>query len=79
MPAQGLIIESHMEKGRGAVAEAMVEQGTLHAGDFIAAGVYLWQSPKLRGNGWQSYKRGWSVHPVVIAGIKNLPELRRRV
>src|SRR3989344_5959559 len=32
VPASGLVIESHMEQGRGPVAIALVEQGTLHRG-----------------------------------------------
>nr|MCW1908786.1 translation initiation factor IF-2 N-terminal domain-containing protein [Candidatus Saccharibacteria bacterium] len=37
-PAEGLIIEAHMERGRGAVAVALVEQGTLKSGQFLVAG-----------------------------------------
>ncbi|MDB5160681.1 MAG: Translation initiation factor, partial [Candidatus Saccharibacteria bacterium] len=37
-PAEGLVIESHQEQGRGPVAEALVEQGTLKTGDFISVG-----------------------------------------
>jgi translation initiation factor IF-2 len=33
--AAGLIIEAHMEQGRGAVAIALVEAGKLHPGDFV--------------------------------------------
>ena len=37
-PAQGLVIESSLEKGRGAVATLLVQQGTLKQGDMIIAG-----------------------------------------
>ena len=37
-PAKGLIIESHMEKGRGAVAIALVETGTLKNGSVVVVG-----------------------------------------
>jgi translation initiation factor IF-2 len=38
VPAEGLVIESHMEQGRGPIAVALVEQGTLKKNTFIVAG-----------------------------------------
>ena len=37
-PARGLVIESSLEKGRGAVATMLVQAGTLRQGDMIIAG-----------------------------------------
>ena len=37
-PAHGLVIESSLEKGRGAVATLLVQSGTLKQGDMIIAG-----------------------------------------
>ena len=40
-PAQGIVIESSLEKGRGAVATVLVQSGTLRVGDpFIAGSAY---------------------------------------
>ena len=38
VPARGLIIEAHVETGRGPVAHALVEAGSLKPGQFIVAG-----------------------------------------
>ncbi|MEJ0073203.1 MAG: translation initiation factor IF-2 N-terminal domain-containing protein [Candidatus Saccharibacteria bacterium] len=38
VPARGLIIEAHVEQGRGPVANALIEAGTLKPGEFIVAG-----------------------------------------
>jgi translation initiation factor IF-2 len=37
-PAQGVAIEAHLDRGRGAVATVLVQKGTLRAGDSIVAG-----------------------------------------
>lgn len=37
-PAQGIVIESRLEKGRGAVSTVLVQQGTLKRGDMVLAG-----------------------------------------
>jgi len=37
-PAKGVVIESRLDKGRGAVASLLIQQGTLHKGDLILAG-----------------------------------------
>src|SRR5690606_6235807 len=37
-PAQGVAIEAHLDKGRGAVATVLVQKGTLRAGDSIVVG-----------------------------------------
>jgi translation initiation factor IF-2 len=73
-PAQGLVIESHMEQGRGAVAVALVEQGTLHPGDFVTAGGTYGKVRNLETTDHSAIKNAGPSTPVIIAGLKNLPE-----
>lgn len=73
-PATGLIIESHMETGRGAVAEALVEQGTLRAGDFVVAGGTYAKVRNLESTTGGTLKEATPSTPVVITGFKALPE-----
>lgn len=73
-PAAGLIIESHMEQGRGAVARALVTEGTLKRGDMIVAGGTYGKIRNLEGTDGKPLKQATPSMPVVITGLKNLPE-----
>lgn len=74
VPAQGLIIESHMEQGRGPVAEALVEAGTLKPGQFIVAGGTYARIRNLETTAGKPIKSAGPSTPVIISGFKNLPE-----
>lgn len=74
VPASGLIIEAHMEQGRGAVAEALVESGKLHPGDFIVAGGTYARIRNLETTTGKAIKEASPSTPVRITGFKVLPE-----
>ena len=74
VPAAGLIIEAHMEQGRGAVAEALVEAGKLKVGDFIVAGGTYARVRNLETTTGQPIKEASPSTPVRITGFKVLPE-----
>lgn len=73
-PASGLVIESHMEQGRGAVARALVTEGTLKPGDMIVAGGTYGKIRNLEGTDGKPLKQATPSMPVVITGFKSLPE-----
>ena len=74
VPATGLVIEAHMETGRGPVAEALVEQGTLHAGDFVVLGGTYGKIRNLETTDGKPIKDASPSTPVNITGLKSLPE-----
>ena len=74
VPAQGLIIEAHMEQGRGSVAEALVEAGTLKPGQFVVAGSSYARVRNLESTSGEVLKTAGPSTPVVITGFKSLPE-----
>lgn len=74
VPAQGLIIESHMEQGRGPVAIALVESGTLKNTDFIVAGSTYGKIRNLDATDGTPIKQATPSTPVVISGFRSLPE-----
>jgi translation initiation factor IF-2 len=73
-PATGLIIESHLEQGKGSIANALIEEGTLKAGDFIVAGTTYAKIRTLQSTSGETLKEASPSTPVVIAGFKALPE-----
>lgn len=74
VPAAGLIIEAHMEQGRGPVAEALVEAGKLKVGDFIVAGGTYARVRNLETTTGTPIKEALPSTPVRITGFKELPE-----
>jgi translation initiation factor IF-2 len=74
VPAEGLVIESHMETGRGPIAVALVEQGTLKRGDFVVAGDTYAKVRVLESTTNGSLDMAPPSTPVVIIGFKALPE-----
>lgn len=73
-PATGLIIEAHMEQGRGPVAVALVETGTLSKGDFVVAGTTYAKVRNLESTSNQPLASAGPSTPAVITGFKALPE-----
>jgi translation initiation factor IF-2 len=72
-PAEGAIIESHLDAGRGPVATVLVQNGRLEAGDFlVAGGTYA----KVRSLGDYRGKRIQHADPgmpAVVTGFKAVP------
>ncbi len=73
-PATGLIIEAHVEQGRGPIANALVEEGTLKQGDFVVAGTTYAKIRTLESTDGRPLKTAGPSSPVIIAGFKALPE-----
>ncbi len=72
-PAHGVVIESRLDKGRGAVATILVQSGTLKTGDILLAGYeYGRVRAMLDENGRQISSAGPSM-PVEVVGLANTP------
>ncbi|HET7827427.1 MAG TPA: translation initiation factor IF-2 [Candidatus Saccharimonadales bacterium] len=74
VPGEGLVIEAHMEKGRGPVAIGLVEQGTVRAGDFVVLGATYAKLRNLESTDGQPLKVAGPSMPVIMTGLKNLPD-----
>jgi translation initiation factor IF-2 len=73
VPARGLIIEAHVEQGRGPVGQALIETGTLKVGDFIVAGNSYAKVRNLETTDGHAVESATPSTPVVITGFKTLP------
>ncbi|MEV1159714.1 translation initiation factor IF-2 [Micromonospora chokoriensis] len=72
-PAQGVAIEAHLDKGRGAVATVLVQKGTLRAGDsIVAGGAHGRVRAMLDENGNQLSEAG-PARPVMVLGLTAPP------
>jgi translation initiation factor IF-2 len=72
-PASGIVIESRLDKGRGAVASILVQRGTLKKGDIVLAGhEYGRVRAMLDENGKPIEAAGPSI-PVEILGLSGVP------
>lgn len=74
VPARGLVIEAHVEQGRGPVAQALVEAGWLKPGDFVVAGNSYAKVRNLETTEGKPLKQATPSMPVAITGFKTLPE-----
>jgi translation initiation factor IF-2 len=73
-PAEGLVIESHMEVGRGSVVGLLVEQGMLRPGHFLVAGTAYGKVRTLLDFNGKTLKEAGPSTPVTITGFKELPQ-----
>jgi translation initiation factor IF-2 len=74
VPAEGLVIESHMETGRGSVVGLLVEQGELKPGHFLVAGTAYGKVRTLLDFTGKAIKNAGPSTPVTVTGFKELPQ-----
>lgn len=74
VPAEGLVIEAHMEVGRGAVVGLLVEHGHLQPGDYLVAGTAYGRVRTLQDFRAQPVKKAGPSTPVNVTGFKELPQ-----
>jgi translation initiation factor IF-2 len=72
-PAKGIVIESSLEKGRGAVATLLVQSGTLRQGDMIIAGEEYGRIRKMFDEAQNSIESAGPSSPVVVLGLSKTP------
>ncbi len=71
--ARGLVLEAKLDKGRGPVANVLVQKGTLHVGDFISAGACSGKVRAMADDKGRRVKEATPSQPVEILGLSDVP------
>jgi translation initiation factor IF-2 len=72
--ADGVVIESKLDKGRGSVATVLVNRGTLKRGDIVVAGAQWGRVKALNNERGQSVETASPATPVEILGLDGSPD-----
>jgi translation initiation factor IF-2 len=72
--ARGVVIESRLDKGKGAVATVLVQQGTLKVGQDFIMGQYYGRVRALLNERNQIVESAGPAYPVQVLGIDGVPE-----
>ena len=70
---RGLVIEAELDKGKGPVATVLVQKGTLHVGDTIAAGACYGKIRAMMDDRGRRVKEAGPSTPVEILGLNDVP------
>ena len=71
--ARGLIIEAELDKGKGPVATVLVQKGTLHVGDTVAAGSCFGKVRAMMDDKGRRVREAGPSTPVEILGLNDVP------
>ena len=72
-PAQGVVIESELDKGKGPVATLLVQNGTLKQGDVIVAGQFFGKARAINDENGKPVKSAGPATPVAVLGLGGTP------
>ena len=72
-PAEGIVIEAKLDKGRGPVATVLVQKGTLHVGDYVVAGTTSGKVRAMINDKGKNVKVAGPSMPVEIVGLGEVP------
>ncbi|RZA25364.1 MAG: translation initiation factor IF-2, partial [Proteobacteria bacterium] len=73
VPASGVVVEAHLDKGRGPVATIMVQKGILKVGDFVVAGTALGRVRAMHDQSGKRVKEAGPSTPVEVVGLASVP------
>ncbi len=73
-PAEGVVIESRLDKGRGPIASLLIQQGELHPGDMVLAGQHYGRVRAMSDENGRILKLAGPSIPVEILGLAGVPD-----
>lgn len=78
LPAAGVVIESHMQAGRGPIATVLVQEGTLHLGEPLVIGQTYGKIRIMENYLAKKIREAGPATPIRIAGLQDLPDFGDR-
>ncbi len=72
--AKGRVVEARLDKGRGAVATVLIQEGTLHNGDNFVVGQYSGKVRALLDDKGRKIKSAGPSEPVEVQGLSGVPQ-----
>ncbi|MCB9619552.1 MAG: translation initiation factor IF-2 [Sandaracinus sp.] len=79
IPAEGVVLEARLDKGRGVVANVLVQDGTLSTGDYVVAGTAWGRVRALTDDRGRMLKSAPPATPVELLGLDQLPSSGEKV
>jgi translation initiation factor IF-2 len=73
VPADGVVVEAHLDTGRGPVATVMVQNGTLRVGDFILMGNQMGKVRALYDHNGDPMETAGPSTPAQVLGLSGVP------
>jgi translation initiation factor IF-2 len=74
-PAEGVIIESHLDKRRGYIATALVQKGTVNVGDWITVGSIVGKIKSMEDFVGAQLPTAYPSQPILITGWPDAPDI----
>ena len=74
MRASGVVLEARLDKGRGAVATVLVQDGTLRAGDTVVVGTNMGRVRAMEDENGKRLKQAGPSTPVALIGLDGVPD-----
>ena len=72
-PAEGVVLEARLERGRGAVATVLIQRGTLRVGDIFVAGSEWGRVRALIDDRGQNQREAGPSTPIEVLGLNGTP------
>ncbi len=72
--AKGRVVEAQLDKGRGAVATVLVQEGTLNVGDYFVVGLHSGKVRAMLDDRGRTIKSAGPAIPVEVQGLSGVPQ-----
>ncbi|HJL03454.1 MAG TPA: translation initiation factor IF-2 [Polyangiaceae bacterium LLY-WYZ-15_(1-7)] len=74
IPAEGVVLEARLDRGRGVVANVLIQDGSVATGDYVVAGSSWGRVRALTDDRGKQVKQAGPATPVELLGLDSLPD-----